>query len=1172
MRYFLLLAALCCTVGIVSAQTLGSITGEVKDPSGAVAPNVTVTLTNVGTNGVRTNVTNGAGIYTFPDVVPADYKISVNATGFEKIESSFTLQVEQHSTLNFTLVVGAASQTVEVSGAAAELNTEDATVGTVIEEKRIVDLPLSSRNFFNLVALSPNVNTNFSAPAQASGREGGTRAGVTISMAGNRSTWTNYTLDGVTNLDIDFNLYIILPSIDMIQEFKSQSGVYPAEFGREAGQVNVSTKGGTNNLHGSVYDFLRNIDLDARGRNFILPVATKNPYQQNQFGYVASGPVWIPKVYNGKNKLFWTSNWEGLKVKQVNFNTSAFVDQAMRNGDFSEVGVPLYNPTTRTCTPSAGGTCPVSNPTTTTAAVGTPTYTATPFPNNQIPVSMFPASTAVFLKIMPLPDGPNSPGQPAAQPLAGNYTWTGLSPTTKWQYNQRVDWNESATSQWFGRYSWTNEYLFSPGATGVDGSSTATGAQQWVVSNTRIISPTKVNEARWGYSSISNVIAQQLAGVTNFTQELGIPVNLPTGSLWGVPQINMGEGLSGFGNSTNGPYIFHNKYHQFVDNFTWTLGKHSIRFGGDYRHDEFPSFGNEYTRGSFTYNGDYTADPTGAGATKATPGYIGADFLLGDFDQASMAVSAANTDYTANEWGLYIDDTFKMTSKLTITMGLRWEVAQPMLDTDGNMESAELRAPAYNYQTLCAPNCGPPGAGLNVANLALHPIYDRTGTDGNYWEGVNFINPALAVERNGQYGARLVNTNYKNFAPRFGIAYSPTSNLVVRGGFGIFYDQESKNSIFDTNRNQAGRFTSNQNLHLAPQFTYTNFLNTASLPFTIDPSGLSWGVDPTLPTSYTIQYILNVQRQFHTGTSIEIGYNGNHAVHTDYLTNQNQALPGYFGTPLPSLVPYPELNAIQYLVAQGTGNYNGLGLKLTQRVGKNATLLAGYTWSKALGEVSAIRGASGDFSPQNNLCRQCDYAVADYDVPQRFTASEIYLLPFGKGQRFLNHGGIVNELVGGWSQTGIFLMQSGAPVNLASGVDDLDNTGYSPDNNRLNCTGISPYAGLNNQTDFYLNPAAFGNEVNYPGSYQTEGTCGQNAFRALRWWNFDSSILKDFQVKESQKLQMRIEMFNPLNHVAIGGGPSGWGNATTTPNPTFGIVRGTSTGQRIVQVALKYVF
>jgi hypothetical protein len=1169
----MLLAALCCTAGIVSAQTLGSLTGEVKDPSGAVAPGVTVTLTNVGTNAVRTNVTNQAGIYNFPDIEPADYGVSLKASGFETTKSNFTLQVEQHARLDFTLVVGQSNQTIEVSANAAALQTEDATVGTVIEEKRITDLPLASRNFFQLVQLSPNVNTNFAAPTQASGREGGTRAQVTISMAGNRATWTNYTLDGVTNLDIDFNLYIILPSIDFIQEFKSQSGVYPAEFGREAGQVNVSTRSGTNNLHGALYDFLRNIDLDARGRNFILPVATKNPYQQNEFGFVIGGPVWIPKVFHGRNKLFWETNWEGLKIKQVNFNTSTFLTAKMRTGDFSEFTLPLYNPFSRVCTPGPNSTCPISTPTQTVAGTGTQTYTADPFPNNQIPPSLIPASTQVFLKIMPMPNSPGSPGQPANAPILNNYVWTGLTPTTKWQYNQRVDWNESSNSQWFGRYSWTSEALLSPGATGVDGSITNTSAQQWVVSNTRVLSPTKVNEARWGYSKLYNEIAQQLGGVTNFTQELGIPINLPTGSLWGVPQINMGNGLSGFGNSTNGPYIFNNKYHQFVDNFTWNLGKHSIRLGGEYRHNEFPSFGNEYTRGSFTYNGNYTADPTSIGTNKASPGYIGADFLLGTFDQASMAVSAANTDYTSNEWGLYIDDTWKVTPKLTVTAGLRWEVAQPLLDTNGNMESAELRAPAYNYQTLCAPNCGPPGAGLNVQNLALHPIYDRTGSTGGYWDGVNFINPSLAVERNGQYGARLVYTNWLNFAPRVGVAYSLNSSTVIRAGFGIFYDQESKNSIFDTNRNQAGRFTSNQNTHLVPTFTYTNFINTSTLPIIINPSGLSWGVDPNLPTTYTMQYILNVQHQFRGGASVEVGYNGNQARHTDYLTNQNQALPGYVGVSLPTIVPYPELNAVQYLVAQGTGNYNGLGLKLTQRLGKNATLLAGYTWSKALTEISAIRGSSGSFSPQNNLCRQCDYAVSDYDVPQRFTASAIYNLPFGKGEKYLvSHGRIINEIVGGWQTSAIFLMQSGAPVNLASGLDALGNTGYSPDNNRLNCTGLNPYGSFNNQTDQYLNQAAFGNEVAVPGSYASEGTCSQNAFRALRWWNWDTSVIKDFQVKEGQKLQLRIEGFNPLNHVAIGGAPSGWGNSTTTPQATFGIVRGTSTGQRIVQIGLKYIF
>jgi hypothetical protein len=331
-------------------------------------------------------------------------------------------------------------------------------------------------------------------------------------------------------------------------------------------------------------------------------------------------------------------------------------------------------------------------------------------------------------------------------------------------------------------------------------------------------------------------------------------------------------------------------------------------------------------------------------------------------------------------------------------------------------------------------------------------------------------------------------------------------------------------------------------------------------------------VDPHLPTTYTSQWILNVQRQFGSGSTLEVGYNANESTHTAYLTNENQALPGSFGLSLPTIVPYPEFNAIQYLVAQGTGNYEGLGIKFTQRLGKNMTALAGYTWSRAMSEISAIRGASGSFSPQNNLCRQCDYAPADYDVPQRLVVSMLYNLPFGQGQAHLSHNRVLDVLVGGWQTSSLFLIQSGSPVNLASGLDASGNTGYSPDSNRLNCTGISPYQPFNNQTDQYINPAAFANQSVIPDSYSSFGSCGQNAFFAMKWWNWDASAIKDFHITEGQKLQFRSEFFNLPNHVAIGGAPSSWGTTTQTPNATFGLVRGTSTSQRVIQFALKYLF
>src|SRR3954469_23076532 len=285
----------------MGAQTLGGIVGEVKDASGAMMPAAKVTATNVETNVVRETATNSSGLYTFPSLVPGVYTIKVDAPGFQTMQrANVELQVQQVARVDFTLAVGQATQTIEVAASAALLSTEDATVGTVIEQRRIVDLPLNGRNFFSLVALSPNVTYGFTPAQQASGRLGGTRSTLTMSLSGARATWANYTLDGITNTDVDFNTYIVLPSVDALQEFKVQSGIYPAEFGREAGQVNVLTKPGTNNYHGTVFEFLRNDALDAKNYDFAHTNPAKSPYRQNQYGYTLGGPVQIPKLFNGR--------------------------------------------------------------------------------------------------------------------------------------------------------------------------------------------------------------------------------------------------------------------------------------------------------------------------------------------------------------------------------------------------------------------------------------------------------------------------------------------------------------------------------------------------------------------------------------------------------------------------------------------------------------------------------------------------------------------------------------------------------------------------------------------------------------------------------------------------------------------------------------------------------
>ena len=322
-RLALLIGLLGVAFVIAFAQTGGQITGEVRDPTGAFVPNASVTVTNTATGVARTTTTNAAGIYSFPDLTPGTYDAKVVVSGFGTIvKANIELQVQQTARVDFTLAVGQSTQTIEVSANAAMLTTENATVGTVIEEQRITDLPLNGRNFFSLVALSPNVTYGFTPAQQASSRLGGTRSTLTMSMSGARATWANYTLDGITNTDIDFNTYILLPSVDALQEFKVQSGIYPAEFGREAGQVNVSTKPGTNSYHGTVFEFFATtlwtpgITISAPAtRSATNPSPASTPYRQNQYGFTLGGPVRIPKLFNGKNRLFFMSNYEGFKSR-----------------------------------------------------------------------------------------------------------------------------------------------------------------------------------------------------------------------------------------------------------------------------------------------------------------------------------------------------------------------------------------------------------------------------------------------------------------------------------------------------------------------------------------------------------------------------------------------------------------------------------------------------------------------------------------------------------------------------------------------------------------------------------------------------------------------------------------------------------------------------------------
>jgi hypothetical protein len=1126
----LVLACLLLTASL-SAQTFGSLTGDVKDASGAVVAGAAITVRNTSTNGVRNATTNEDGVYSIPALVPGLYEVKAEKSGFKSASrANVELQVQQAARVDFNLEIGQVSEVVEVSSRLPLLSTEDATVGSVIEQKRITELPLNGRNFFSLVGLSPNVNIGFNQAAQAAGRQGGTRSELTISIAGARSAWSNYTLDGITNTDINFNLYIVLPSVEALQEFKVQTGIYPAEFGRGAGQINVSTKGGSNQYHGALFEFLRNDKLDARPYFFKDPESPtqtaplKAPYRQNQYGGTLSGPIVIPKLFNGKDRIFFMANYEGFKSRRSVPSFFTTMTPEMRAGDFSAFTGALQDPNTRVRTPNASGS-------------GF-TVTSTPFAGNRIPAARInPGAKYLIDNFAPLPNLPQT-GLPNR-----NHQWTAKTPVDKDQFTGRIDFNENANSQWFGRYSWTDELTITPGVQ-KNGTGLYTRAGQWVLSNTRVLSSSKVNEFRFGYNTLFNNISQELAAVENVNERLNTPIKVTDPNSWGVPNISMaGSTLSSFGNDANGPFTIDNKIYQAVNNFSWIIGKHSLRMGGEYRYNQFLQIGNEFARGRFTHNGSFT----GNGNTLAG-GYNGADLLLGAPSVIEAAVALARGDFRNSEIAFYLDDTYKLSRKLTLSLGLRYELAQPLLDKFGLQPNFQLRQPLPSV--------------ANVADPNLHPVFVRTGT-GDFYEDLAFrFTGPVQLARDGRLGNRLITTDRNNFAPRIGIAYSPSAKWSIRTGGGVFFAQESKNSIFDMSRAAGGRANPVIDLQAVPTLSYSNYINTAQLPVRFAP-GLTWGADNNLRTTYSLQYLLNVQRTLSESSVLEVGYTGNVSRRINYLINANAPLPGI--TPFDAREPYPEWHGIQFLNGDGIGNYNAFSAKLTQRLTSRMTAMFSYTWSKALDENSAIRGTGSDFTLMNPRCRSCDYSYAGFDVPQRLVVSLLYNLPFGKGQRLLNNSALADAVVGGWQLSTITNIQSGTPINPESWDSAGMGAGF-PHSNRLNCvSGVNPVASTPHP-DRYFVREAFTNVT--AGQF---GNCARNALRAPSNWNVDFSAMKDFKIHEAHTLQFRMEMFNAPNHPAWGRPSASWGTQGAAPNAAFGRIRSTSQ-LRQIQFALKYSF
>lgn len=1104
----------------LAAQNTGEITGTIADSTGAVILGASVTITNTATGQIRQVNTNQSGNYSVPYLVPGVYDIRVETPGFKAISRrGVDIQVGAVARLDFAMEVGEVSQRVEVSGGAPLLSTENAAVGTVIENKRIVDLPLNGRNYLQLVALSPNVTTEGGAGG-AGGLQGGARSQASFSIAGQRLEYNRYTLDGVENTDPNFNSYIIQPSVDFIQEFKVQTGVYSAEFGRATSQISATTKGGGNQYHGTAFEFLRNSAMDAKQWNTTV---AKNPFRRNQYGFTLGGPIDIPKLFHGRDKLFFLSNFEALRDRTTIQLFSSVATDRMRAGDFSASGRNIFDPRSRTY--NASGLA----------------VSATQFQGNKIPADRF---NRVSLQLFEFYPRQTVPGDN----LLNNFSRSAQSPFDQTQFNQRIDFNESSKSNWFFRYSTSSESLTTAAVFPGDNAITPTDVEQEVLSNTRILGPLTVNEFRFGHNKFFNDVAHTFSYNRDIAGELKIPgLNAISPAAYGVPSVGIGQGVAGFGGAD--AWSTRNHTFQVMDNVSVIRGTHSFRFGGEIRRDRYNQLGNQKSTGEFNFTGTATFNPASRGNT----GFPFADYMLGEINNSSRAVAPAITLLRASSFYGYVQDDWKVTSKLTVNIGLRYENARPWHDKYRGIMNVQLFDPGV----------GPNGL---LANTKL-PIYTRPGK-GDFYEGMfyHFADGQL-IQAGDQYmGRSLVNPDNNNFGARIGIAYSPTARLTFRAGFGTFYTQDTGNPVFDMGRNLGGRdsFVSNSE---TPNQNFSDPWALERQTFKCTGwSGTCIGTPQFLGniqqnrTPYVNQWLFNIQRQLTENLVLEVGYQGNEGHRLPRFRLYNQAIlktgPSDAST-IAQRSPWPNYGRLQEVDGIDNSNYHALSAKLQQRFSKGLTYLVGFTWSKVIDGGSAIRTNTGDtLWPVNSYDLADMRGPAQFDVPHRFVASFVYELPFAKGNRF------TKAIIGGWQLGGIITLADGAPTTTPGPNGDSANLNVLA--NYGNATGISITPPGGQTAQHFWNLAAF--DVTNPILSYRVGNLARGVLRKPGTRQADLSLNKTFRIYERHALQFRFDAFNSTNH------PNWNSPSTTATSPTtFGVVT-TAKTMRQLQVALKYTF
>jgi hypothetical protein len=1038
-KRIILLAAFALAPLPAQTGATATILGTATDPTGAVVAGVSVTAMNTDTGLTRNTLTDGTGGYTIFSLPIGRYDVRAQAPGFRSTEvKDVLLSIDQRARVDLQLVVGETRETVTVAGEANIVKTDDSSTSQVITERAIVDLPLNGRNFMQLTRLTAGVNTG-DGYSITSGSVGTVVKDQTAgSIYGQRNSNNQFRLDGIQTVEMTGNRARLTPNMDAIEEFTLIKGIYPAEFGGVAGgTVNVAVKSGTNTIHGTLFEFLRNDKLDTR--NFFDTTGRAPNLRRNQFGGVLGGPV-------RKDRTFYFVSFDGLRLRQASTSTNRIPTAAMLAGDLSSLGKTIVDPLNAN----------------------------TPFPNGIIPAARIHPLAKTIGALYPAPNNPGDPNRnwvAAFSEAVANDDWIG-----------RADHRLTSKDQIFARYAWGRIQDSRPPVIPPFAVYTEDTSQGVVLAETHTFSPALLNEARMGFTRV-RFIDSPLRAFTTFAADNNIPQVTRDPKYADVPITGI-SGFLGIGSTGSTPdYSTQNNY-QFTDNLMLHHGSHSLKMGVDLIRRQLYQLVPQSKKGTFTFDGNFSGENL-------------ADFLLGLPRQTTVGASPyiSTSNIRMTDYSLFVQDDWHLTRRLTLNIGLRYEVHGAPVDLPGYMMNFNPAKKDYEYPPF-------------TRNT---PIY---------------------------------NTDRNNFTPRFGFAFRPFSNdrTVIRGGYGIYENMNNYDEFLFLPYNPPfGNVLTFQSLPGTPTLSLSNPFPAAGAGGT--PTG--YGIDRNLQIGYVQFFSLGVQREIARNTVLEAGYVGSKSTRLTKGVNFNFAPPGP-GAIQTRRITRQDLGNI--FVTQSTGNatYHSLHLQLERRISGGLLVLAGYTYGKVLTDVPNSTGDKGGASAQDPYClHACEKGDPTYDLRQRFTSNVIFELPFGKGRHFMTGGGVTNTILGGWDVASIFTRQSGRALTVNVAGDPI-NTGQG--NTRANYVG-GPKNIPNATINLWFNTAAFA----APPAF-TPGNLGYGTFLGPGTFSWDFAIYKTFALHERHRLQFRTEFFNFANHPNLGNpgltvGTATFGKITSASDP-----------------------